>query len=78
EAKITRGNRRFSAGGRVFIGELAFLMKKPATADVHLTSGVMAVRWPTSQLAKTLTTNPQMRIAFDALINRDLARKLAQ
>ncbi|MCE2517091.1 MAG: hypothetical protein J4F41_04500, partial [Alphaproteobacteria bacterium] len=44
EAKITRGNRRFSAGPRVIIGELAFLMKKPASADVHLTCGVMAVR----------------------------------
>lgn len=77
EAEITRGERRFQVGPRVFIGELAFLMKKPATADVHLTANTLAVRWQTSQLGKTLTTNPQMRIAFDSLINRDLAQKLS-
>ena len=34
--------------------------------------------WETNRLMGLLTRNPQMKIAFDALLNKDLAVKLSK
>ena len=77
EALIARDDKRFHVGPKVFIGELAYLIKKPATATVKLTDKVVGISWKTSSLTKLLASNPQMKIAFDGLLNQDLASKLA-
>ena len=78
EALVSRDNKEFFAGPNVFIGELAYLIKKPATATVKLTDKAVGVSWKTSSLTKLLAANPQMKIAFDGLLNQDLASKLAR
>lgn len=78
EALVTRDNKEFFVGPNVFIGELAYLIKKPATATVKLTDKAVGVSWTTSRLTKLLAANPQMKIAFDGLLNQDLASKLAK
>tara|TARA_B100001559_G_scaffold65952_1_gene53381 strand:- start:1130 stop:1630 length:501 start_codon:yes stop_codon:yes gene_type:complete len=78
EALVARDNKEFFAGPNVFIGELAYLIKKPATATVKLTDKAVGVSWKTSSLTKLLASNPQMKIAFDGLLNQDLASKLAR
>ncbi|MDS9949531.1 MAG: cyclic nucleotide-binding domain-containing protein, partial [Planktomarina sp.] len=78
EALITRDDKKFLVGPNVFIGELAYLIKKPATATVKLTEKVVGISWKTSSLTKLLASNPQMKIAFDGLLNQDLASKLAK
>ncbi|MDT2083647.1 MAG: cyclic nucleotide-binding domain-containing protein [Planktomarina sp.] len=78
EALITRDDKKFLVGPNVFIGELAYLIKKPATATVKLTEKVVGISWKTSSLTKLLASNPQMKIAFDGLLNQDLAAKLAK
>ena len=78
EASIARDDKKFSIGPNVFIGELAYLIKKPATATVTLTNKVVGISWKTSSLTKLLASNPQMKIAFDGLLNQDLAAKLAR
>ena len=77
EALIARDNKKFLVGPKVFIGELAYLIRKPATATVKLTDKVIGISWKTSSLTKLLASNPQMKIAFDGLLNQDLASKLA-
>ena len=77
EALIARDDKKFHVGPKVFIGELAYLIKKPATATVKLTDKVVGISWKTSSLTKLLASNPQMKIAFDGLLNQDLASKLA-
>ena len=77
EAVIARDDKKFIVGPNVFIGELAYLTKKPATATVKLTDKVVAISWKTTSLTKLLASNPQMKIAFDGLLNQDLAAKLA-
>jgi len=78
EALIARDDKKFFVGPSVFIGELAYLIKKPATATVKLTDKVVGISWKTSSLIKLLASNPQMKIAFDGLLNQDLAAKLAR
>jgi CRP-like cAMP-binding protein len=78
EALIVRDDKKFFVGPSVFIGELAYLIKKPATATVKLTDKVVGISWKTSSLIKLLASNPQMKIAFDGLLNQDLAAKLAR
>ena len=78
EALIARDDKKFIVGPNVFIGELAYLTKKPATATVKLTDKVVAISWKTTSLTKLLASNPQMKIAFDGLLNQDLAAKLAK
>ena len=78
EALITRDDKKFLVGPNVFIGELAYLIKKPATATVKLTEKVVGISWKTSSLTKLLASNPQMKIVFDGLLNQDLAAKLAK
>jgi len=75
EALIARDDKKFFVGPSVFIGELAYLIKKPATATVKLTDKVVGISWKTSSLIKLLASNPQMKIAFDGLLNQDLAAK---
>ena len=78
EALIVRDDKKFTVGPNVFIGELAYLIRKPATATVKLTDKVVGISWKTSSLIKLLASNPQMKIAFDGLLNQDLAAKLAR
>ena len=78
EALVARDNKEFFVGPNGFIGELAYLIKKPATASVKLTDKAVGVSWKTSNLTKLLAANPQMKIAFDGLLNQDLASKLAK
>tara|TARA_B100001057_G_scaffold435310_1_gene465552 strand:- start:118 stop:750 length:633 start_codon:yes stop_codon:yes gene_type:complete len=78
EAVVARDSKEFFVGPNVFIGELAYLIKKPATATVKLTDKAVGVSWKTSSLTKVLAANPQMKIAFDGLMNQDLASKLAR
>ena len=78
EVLIARDGKKFIVGPSVFIGELAYLIKKPATATVKLTDKVVGISWKTSSLPKLLASNPQMKISFDGLLNQDLAAKLAR
>ena len=75
---VDRGQNSFNVGPGVFIGELAFLMKNPATADVCLTKSAKGVSWNVSELSRLLAARPQMRVAFDSLLNKDLASKLSK
>lgn len=75
---VDRGKNSFNVGPGVFIGELAFLMKNPATADVRLTKSAKGVSWNVSELSRMLAARPQMRVAFDSLLNKDLASKLSK
>ena len=61
----------------MFIGELAFLTKKPATANVCLNKQAKGISWNYSDLTRLLAARPQMKVAFDSLLNNDLASKLS-
>ena len=76
QAEVSRENKKFNVGPGVFIGELAFLTKNTATADVNLMKSSKSICRNSSNLLGLLARNPQMKVAFDALLNKDLAAKL--
>ncbi len=77
QAEVVRSNKKFCVGPGVFIGELSFLTKNTATADVNLMKSSKSVYWNSGSLLGLLARNPQMKVAFDSLLNKDLAVKLS-
>lgn len=61
-----------------FIGEIAFLLQRPATATVKLEKGSVYFVWETSALRKLLEAKPALRTALTAAMNRNLANKVAK
>ncbi|MCA0432195.1 MAG: popeye domain-containing protein [Proteobacteria bacterium] len=74
---IEKAGRSFPVDSRIFIGELAFLRKKPATATVRVGEGATYISWAADDLDKLFKRNDDMRNAMNAIINRDMAEKVA-
>lgn len=75
--EISKAGRIITADPAIFIGELAFLRDKPATATVHVAPGALYVSWPRAALNAALAKDEALRNALGALINTDLAEKVA-
>ncbi|MFW6077621.1 MAG: cyclic nucleotide-binding domain-containing protein [Hyphomicrobiales bacterium] len=75
---ISKAERRFTVASGVFIGEIAWLLGTPATATVEVSPGARYVEWDTAHLRSLLTRFPDLRIAFEGMLNRDLAGKLGK
>lgn len=61
----------------VFIGEVAFLTKGPASAAVRAEPGTTLIAWKGDELERLFARRPQIRNAMLALFNRDMAGKVA-
>lgn len=60
-----------------FVGEVAFMLDDAASATVVLPGGGLFMRWDTPKLRRLINDRPQLARAFEALIGRDMARKVA-
>jgi len=60
----------------VFLGEVSFLLERPASASVTATAGGTYLRWKMSDLRELMAKSPQINNAMIALLSHDLARKL--
>jgi hypothetical protein len=76
EIEIRKAGRSFPVMPGTFIGEVAWLLKCPATATVELAAGTRYVAWSASDLQIVFDRNEPLRTAFEKLLNRDLARKI--
>lgn len=75
--RIEKGEASFRIDGRVFIAEIGYYLNVPASATVLLPEGGVIFEWDREKLLKATNRNPNLRQAFDALITRDLAQKVA-
>ena len=75
---IEKGGRRMVSEAKTFIGEIAFLLSRPATATVTLEAGCHYCAWDSKALRAVLDGNPALRTALSAAMNRKLAEKVAQ
>lgn len=77
DPSATKGGRNFGIPVRHFIGEISFILGTPATACVTLPSGGTYVQWDKGPLRRALAQNEDFGKAFEALLSRDMASKVA-
>jgi Cyclic nucleotide-binding domain len=78
QVKVNRSGKTFSVGPHAFIGELAFLRQKPATATTHAEAGALVVSWPQQALRTLMQSNDGIRKTIDGLLSGDMAEKIAK
>jgi CRP-like cAMP-binding protein len=76
QVTIGKGGHLMVSEAKTFIGEIAFLLSRPATATVTLETGCHYCVWDSKALHSVLNSNPALRTALSA-INR-LAEKVAK
>jgi hypothetical protein len=74
-AEVNKDGRRLSVGAGAFIGEIAFLTGRPATADVHLLPGGRVLQWDVERLRALMRKEKAIDIALRGLLSHDLAVK---
>lgn len=75
---VNKTGKTFPIGPHAFIGELAFLRGKPATATTTARPGALIVSWKQEALRHLMKTNDGIRKAMDSLLSMDLAEKIAR
>jgi hypothetical protein len=74
---IEKGAQRWPSESQTFIGEIAFLLARPATATVTLEAGTVCYVWEAEALHRLLRGNPPLNTALSAIMNKKLAQKVA-
>lgn len=73
-----KNSQEFTLPPEVFIGEVAFLTGKPASATVRAAPGARLVEWDAATLKRRIQRNSRVRLALEARIAEDLAGKVAR
>lgn len=74
---IVKDGQAFRIRNNSFVGEVAFKLNCPASATVSLPEGGLYVEWPRRALSTLLSRAPVLEQAFDAMVARDMAAKVA-
>jgi hypothetical protein len=74
---IEKGGQRWPSESQTFIGEVAFLLARPATATVTLEAGAVYFAWEAEALHRLLRGSPALNTALSAIMNKKLAHKVA-
>lgn len=77
-ARVRKGASELVVRGPVFVGEVAFLLNRPASATVLVDPGASFLRWDSRALKQLALRSPSLRIAFTEALNRDMALKVAE
>jgi hypothetical protein len=75
---IAKAGHNFSIRPETFIGEVAFLLKRPASATVTLAPGTRYIVWDFGALRRLMLRTPSLAVALATALNRDLAEKVAR
>lgn len=75
---VEKHGKRIDVAAPSFIGEVAFLTDRPASATVILGPGARYVSWEMGKLRRLLLRAPSLRIGLGAALNRDMAEKVAR
>jgi hypothetical protein len=75
---IEKAGNNFSIRPETFIGEVAFLLKRPASATVTLSAGTRYIAWEIGALRRLMLRAPSLAVALAAALNRDMAEKVAR
>ncbi len=75
---IEKGGRSFSLEPGMFIGEVAFLKKWPASATVKVKPGSLYFSWPHAELTRAQIKHDSLKNAISGMLNSDMAEKVAR
>jgi len=78
EIDIKKSGRKIKPESGIFIGEVAFLSQKPATATVTIRKGTRIVVWSSAALKSALAKDEALGHGFQSLLNADLVSKVAR
>lgn len=67
----------FSMHGPTFVGEVAHLMDAPSAATTTFPAGLEVITWDRAALTDRARRSPRFKLALEAVMSRDLARKVA-
>ncbi len=74
---VTKMGTSFPMAERIFVGEVAYLTGKGSAATTTVPAGAEVLEWKLDRLTEAARRKPQIKLALDAVISRDLARKVA-
>jgi len=77
KVNIGKQGRLLEREPKLFIGEIAFLRDKAATATVTTAAKALYVSWEQSELRALLKKNDDLKNAMGALLSADMADKVA-
>ena len=75
---IEKSGREITIDAGTFIGEIAFLHRRPASATVRIAAGGRYLHWPVAVLDRRIEGRQQLKHAIVRLISADMARKVAR
>lgn len=78
DVEIHKGGRRIHVEPGLFIGEVAFLRKRTASATVKVAAGSLYISWPHSTLLRMQDRNEGLRNAINSMLSVDMADKVAR
>lgn len=74
---VRKVDRKFEVPGPTFVGEVAYLIDIPSAATTVLPAGTEVLVWPRNTLGRASRKSPRLQTALEAMISRDLARKVS-
>ena len=77
EVEIDKGGATFKLAPRHFIGEISLVLGTAASATTRVAAGTQIVEWPRSALSRAMTRQHRLKLAVEAIIGKDMARKVA-
>jgi RNAse (barnase) inhibitor barstar len=78
DVEVDKSGRKIKVDPAVFIGELAYLRKKPATATVRVKPGAVVVSWAHKDLERVTAKDDGLAAVLGTLLSNDLAEKVAR
>jgi len=75
---IQRAGEHALLAGPSFIGEVGFLLDRPASATVQAGPGAEILQWDAGQIRELMTKKPEISNAMVALFNVDMALKVSR
>lgn len=76
--RVQKGNSEFILPPNFFLGEIAFLINEPSSASTWLEPGAEVLEWQFEDLQRKCKRSTRFRLALEAAISVDLARKVAR
>lgn len=76
--RIDKAGRSIESSAGVFIGEVAYLKKRPATASVNVEPGALYIEWTHAALDRLKRRQGGFEVALGRLLGADMAEKVAR